>query len=1019
MTTNPNFPALSAQCAFNASPGDPTNIPVWVDLTGRVTQVSSAMRGKQYETDQTQAGQANVSLNNPDEALNPAYAGGPYASTINLYRPWSIQAVWPPAGTGNLLSFQDPSFETTTSGVPGDWFSVGVSGLGITTAQAFDGTRSLGVTLSGTASGIQGIRWRELVVPGTQYTWSAYVRQGVANSIRVGVATNFDQPPTTFVATSSPTTTTGAWVRLQVTFTATQPLQQLWVYAQGAVTADTLYIDAIQLEQGTPATTFTTSGARVYSVMRGYVERWPSTWQYAGTYGVTPAVVVDAMAVLAQQELGTEVWNAIQSMSPTYYWALQDDALATAAAESSGNNGPSLQVYTSPAGAGNGLQLGGTSPDLLGDPSGARVTVTPGNNNWASFNITAMDCQMLNAGPAPGSATTPGISPIPANPASPWGATLAGWGSVTPVPDSKALPQLVDSAGTPGFVPITMAQLVCTLAGNATYQAAPLAIGVVGTNLLWNQDPSFENQTTGAGVNNLGTLLTGACTITTAQAEWGSKSATFPISGGSGIQGVLMTGFNLTPGQQYTFSAAVRQTAANTMTVGAAADTNLPPRSWLNGSATILTTTNNWLTVQCTFTATNSQHYLWVYTQAPANTGTCYVDGLHLEVGPTASTFTPLGYAAMATYAGPFGSTLIAVDPSASLADGKMHHLAATVTQDPAANTVVTLYRDGFQVATASGSTSGLGGALPAGATGVQVGGQAVITQTGMSWSGQLAHIAAWNTALSSGSIYTMSYAGTVAYDAEHSGDRARRYITYALPGDLLFTDTGASQMGPGIVTAGTKALQAVQDIATSENGNVYCDSEGRVIFAARTRKYTNTTPKWILGELETPYQGDISFDYDPTLVYNDWLVSRSTGTVVRVADGPSKKANFPRGNTRTLNIHSDAETVDAANFLLNTYKTPQQRVAQISLNPATNPALWPVVLGMEIGDRVTVKRRTAVGLMQADFFIEQIQHDFSVSQDTVAWTTKLQMSPAARYQVWIIGDPTYGVIGSTTKLGY
>lgn len=1003
------FPLMVFLAAFNASPGDPTNIPVWTDLTSRVTSIAGYARGKQYEIDQGQAGSATISMNNPDEALNPSNPSSPYAPNVQPYRPATVMAVWPAAGTGNLLSFMDPGFEASAVGTTpiGDINWILFGSAVVSSAQAFQGVHSLAIPIV-TNTVFLGFRWRLLMVPGKQYTFSCYVRQAVANTIQVGVATDFSSPPAGYVASSSTTTTTGAWVRLTVTFTATQPLQQIWIHTNGGTTADTLYVDAIQLEQGAAATTWTTTGAQVYSVLRGYMERWPETWKAGGKYGLTPAVWVDALAVLSQQPLGTEVYNTTQNLNPTLYWPLQDQASAVACAESSGNGGPPLLVTTSTVGAGNGMQLGVSTPDLAGDVSGSRAQFKIGSLQVPA----AMDCQLLTTG-------TQAIGPLPTVGTSPWSITLTAWGAVNPLTISNVVDRNIVLGLPATGTQQTLIDAVCPATGAAQGE---LQIGVVGQNLLSPFDPSFETQTVGQPPFYWSGLLIGAMSVTNAQAFDGSKSLQWPVGGGSGFQGLVFQATNLTVGQQYVFSTYVRMTAANTVQMFATSSPANPPPSTFDYTGVSTAAVGSWNRIWVIFNADAETMNIWVATPSPANNATVYIDAIQMETGPYASIYQLNGYAPAAVYAAPNGVNVTAV-ANRNMADGQMHHYAATYVQN-STQTTVTLYVDGSQVAQTTALNTLLGGMLGSGANAMQVGGRSLQGWTGSTWNGQAAHVALWNSLLPAASITALASAGMTGYAGESSGTRAHRYIQYAIPSDLLYTDTGASKMGPGSVTANTTALAALQDVTTSENGNLWVDSEGRVIFAARTRRYVATTSKWTFGENaaggEIPYEADFSTGYDPTQVQNDWTVTRTGGIVQHVTDQTSRNSFFPRQATRTLNILSDSETIDAANWLLNAYKNAVPRIEELSFNPTGNPtALFPVALGIEIGDRVTVKRRTIAGTQSTDYFVERVQHDISIEQGALSWRVQLQLSPASRWLAWILGDPVYGVLGSTTQLGY
>ncbi len=280
-------------------------------------------------------------------------------------------------------------------------------------------------------------------------------------------------------------------------------------------------------------------------------------------------------------------------------------------------------------------------------------------------------------------------------------------------------------------------------------------------------------------------------------------------------------------------------------------------------------------------------------------------------------------------------------------------------------------------------------------------------------------HLAIWNRMLSAGEVTDLWNAGK-GYVGETSGTRIARYLSFGNYTGATSVDTGQSLMGVDVITEGTNLLDACQAVTLTENGNFWANSAGTLTFTSRTRRYLNTTVKWVFGENQAggqnPYENDIAFDFDATLVYNDVTVTNSGGAAPEVEDNTSQTNYGPRSYQRQVNLQNDNEATDAANWVLSTHKDPHQRIATLTIKPSANPALWPVALGAEIGDRVTVIRSTTAFTMSSDYFIENISH----SQKPDEWTVQFQMSPASLWPIpWILGDSTYGVLDTTTKLAY
>ena len=828
-------PDLAVQVAFNANPNDATAVPTWTDLTTLLRTADALTRGRQYELDQNQGSQPSLVFLDKDEYLNPTNPLSPYSPNVLPYRQILCQAMWPNGGTGNLLNTgygtnpqlattagYDPSFESYTTGATVAWIAaVGATSPVIGTTTPHAGTKDLTWTVA-SSSTVQGVKLVIPCIPGRQYTASGYIRQSSASTQQIQVL----NPSGSTLATGTSTTSTGAYVRLSVTFTAAQPTQTLRFATTGTAVAGTVLLDDIQHEPGSSASTFTTSGPVIYGLFRGYVERWPSAWDHAGFLGRAEVTCVDAFAALNLISLDTEYRNAVLAKDPYYTWFLAEPQGATSFAESSGNTGPSLIPVVSKYGPGTDIAAG-TQIAIAGDPNTSGVKFTP----------TAPQNGLSNTGTIVGAGTSTGTAfSFPATaPTTSLTATLAVWVQLSTATAPNTIQQIVKI-------------VTFTQAGGAQQ-----AIGLV-------------------------MLASGA-----AQAElWGSAGGSVLINGGT-------------------------------------------------------------------------------------------------------------------------------------LNDNKPHLVIGTWSLASAGNTTVTLYIDGTQVATSTVATSTIGMVnLALGQ--LTVGGQFNLSTVTQEQQGTIAHVALWNRVLSASEIADLVNAGK-GYSGETSGTRITRYLAQGWTG-LTSIDAGQSVMGASALSLGTMVLAACQDVTATENGNFWVDADGNTTFAARTRRYLATTSQYTFGENsaggEFPYEGDISFDFDPTLVYGVVEIDNADGFTATAVNAASELGYFPRAYQRNVNVLHDSEATDAANYLLNQHAQPHQRVSAITLDPAGTPALWPVVLGIEVGTRVTARRRakaanTGAGLtLSGDFFVEQISHG-GIDMEAGTWTTTLYLSPVDLMQVGLFDDTTFG----------
>ena len=106
----------------------------------------------------------------------------------------------------------------------------------------------------------------------------------------------------------------------------------------------------------------------------------------------------------------------------------------------------------------------------------------------------------------------------------------------------------------------------------------------------------------------------------------------------------------------------------------------------------------------------------------------------------------------------------------------------------------------------------------------------------------------------------------------------------------------------------------------------------------------------------------------------------------------------------------------DQAWWIAYTTGVPVNRIANMTLDPAANPALWPVVLGMETGQAVQANRR----LQGTQLEISGLFQIMSIAHNTApgSWNTKVAMVPYPG-QILACDDMTYGTPGGSNVLGW
>lgn len=284
-----------------------------------------------------------------------------------------------------------------------------------------------------------------------------------------------------------------------------------------------------------------------------------------------------------------------------------------------------------------------------------------------------------------------------------------------------------------------------------------------------------------------------------------------------------------------------------------------------------------------------------------------------------------------------------------------------------------------------------------------------------------LANVATYNYALTDTQLRNHYNRGT-GYLAEVSGTRVLRLLEQYW-GNNVVVAPGFRAMAEDYAYATRFMLDVLQEIQETERGLIYVDRYGTVTFDDSTSRYVNyPTSTVTFGEnppgaspVEYPYQ-DLAQDFDPTYTFSQTNLTRPGNGNFAPLPNPLP-TNPPFGQrilSQEVQVTTDFDLVQISTYYLARYAAPVVRIDSLVLNLAANPALFGVVLGLEIGQRITVKRRTSAGLTTSgDYYVEQISHTIDGPAST--WTTTLQCSPVFATNAWTCGDSTNGVLGTTT----
>lgn len=355
---------------------------------------------------------------------------------------------------------------------------------------------------------------------------------------------------------------------------------------------------------------------------------------------------------------------------------------------------------------------------------------------------------------------------------------------------------------------------------------------------------------------------------------------------------------------------------------------------------------------------------------------------------------------------------IVVVNPSA--------HIVLTANA-----TNLTLFVDGLQVwqsALSVGTSTNTFSALPPPSV------QAVVQpRAGSTVSPGLYGLAVYSGSLNSTQVNDHYQAGLTGW-GHPTGDRAGTRIGRILdavgwPAGDRDLATGDTVLGP--LTNGQSTLNACQSIAETEQGLFFMSGDGKVTLRDRQWQWTNTaaiTAQATFGDStgETPY-ADIQIDGNHLeYVRNVVSVSHGGGTIV-VKDSASVTAYGEQSDFVAATFLPSFAAFLARQlgaFRLRIRKDAKTRIPSIVVKVRRDTATHlPTVLGLELGERVIVKRRPngTTDVISQTCTVQGIHHRIGVKD----WTVSLYLSPALESYTetpyLTLGDATYGRIGSSS----
>lgn len=253
----------------------------------------------------------------------------------------------------------------------------------------------------------------------------------------------------------------------------------------------------------------------------------------------------------------------------------------------------------------------------------------------------------------------------------------------------------------------------------------------------------------------------------------------------------------------------------------------------------------------------------------------------------------------------------------------------------------------------------------------------------------------------------------------EDSGARIAAVLDAAgVPAALRDIDAGTVEVDAlTIESSGTSALDHAKAVAEAEFGQLFEAKDGKVTFHNRARRQNAATLQAFTDDPAGLLRYGLGFHaaFDETYLWN--YVRVETGEEASVSEDAASQDDYHK-IVRTISsvLAHEPDRAALAEYQVQRYAQPELRAPELPLNGAVSPAAqWPVILDLEVSDRVTVTRfATAADPMVLTQNIEGVKHTCSPGGP---WLSAFPTSPADTNQYWLLEDAAFGLLESTTYL--
>ena len=299
-------------------------------------------------------------------------------------------------------------------------------------------------------------------------------------------------------------------------------------------------------------------------------------------------------------------------------------------------------------------------------------------------------------------------------------------------------------------------------------------------------------------------------------------------------------------------------------------------------------------------------------------------------------------------------------------------------------------------------------------------------------FSGPIQHISVFPQVLSAGEVYSLYYNAITAWALQPTYVQVNAVLDFAgwpddaiLPyGPSAFRYLSAQSIAsPDFIQTGSNALDVIQKIVASEQGQFFISNAGVATLRGGwdlydvTNHARNAVSQFTFSDdnaAGTVGYASAGFDLDDSFLVNTVEAKTSSGQSVYAKNAVSEYAFGKRSVTIETRLVTPLEAQNAANLRLSRYAVPTPRLRAFAVTPQANPTVeFPKMLNLDLQDRVTVRSQPLnIGTVSnREYWVEGISHTFEPGK----WECQVACSQVPGSDYWQLDTDAF--VGVSTVL--